>query len=98
MHLAQTNALSAKLFGKVFFALTVKVVYLINCLVDVMICGGKRNESTCKGDSGGPLIAHVDGRFTLVGVTSWGKGLCNGRTVYADISHPSMMQFIKNIN
>ena len=66
-----------------------------------MICGGKRNKDTCNGDSGGPLIAHIDGRFTLVGVTSWGKGSCgNGRApgVYADISHRSMMKFINNVN
>ena len=66
-----------------------------------MICGGRRNKDTCHGDSGGPLIAHIDGRFTLVGVTSWGKGSCgNGRApgVYADITHPTMMRFINQIN
>jgi len=54
----------------------------------------------CDGDSGGPLIANIDGKFTLVGVTSWGFGCgyLNSPGVYTDITHPSMMQFINNIN
>ena len=65
-------------------------------LADVMICGGKLNKDACGGDSGGPLIANIDGKFTLVGVTSWGIGCgaANSPGVYADISHPSMMRFI----
>ena len=39
-----------------------------------MICGGKKGRDTCGGDSGGPLVAEIDEKFTLVGVTSWGKG------------------------
>ena len=67
-------------------------------LADVMICGGKLNKDACGGDSGGPLIANIDGKFTLVGVTSWGPeecGAANSPGVYADISHPSMIRFIK---
>ena len=65
-----------------------------------MICGGDQNLDTCQGDDGGPLIANIDGKFTLVGVTSWGRGCgrINSPAAYSDISHPSMMQFIKNIN
>ena len=62
-----------------------------------MICGGKQNKDACGGDSGGPLIANIDGKFTLVGVTSWGSSDCgsaNNPGVYADISNPSMMRFI----
>ena len=65
-----------------------------------MICGGEQNLDTCQGDSGGPLVANIDGKFTLVGVTSWGKG-CGGANspgVYVDISHPSMMKFINQVN
>lgn len=36
------------------------------------------NASTCMGDSGGPLVAPVGGEFRLVGLTSWGDGLCRG--------------------
>ena len=65
-----------------------------------MICGGEQNLDTCQGDSGGPLVANIDGKFTLVGVTSWGKGCggVNSPGVYVDISHPSMMNFINQVN
>lgn len=38
------------------------------------ICaGGKENEDTCDGDSGGPLMQlNDDGRWSLVGITSFG--------------------------
>ena len=65
-----------------------------------MICGGDQNLGPCFGDGGGPLIANIDGKFTLVGVTSWGKG-CGGPNsigVYSDVSRPSMMRFINQIN
>ena len=39
-----------------------------------MICGGKEGRDTCYGESGGPLVAEVNGKFTLIGVTSWGVG------------------------
>ena len=65
-----------------------------------MICGGGIDTNTCKGDSGGPLIANIDGRFTLVGVTSWGPKGCgpSGFGVYVDISETSMLNFISQIN
>jgi secreted trypsin-like serine protease len=43
-----------------------------------MICSGRQQtkRDTCQGDSGGPLFAKgPDGKFILVGVTSWGE-LC----------------------
>ena len=67
-----------------------------------MICTDEMNKSTCSGDSGGPLLANIDGKFTLVGVTSWGTTReCSGPDhygVYADISERSMLDFISQIN
>ncbi len=66
-----------------------------------MICADGMNKNTCRGDSGGPLLANIDGKFTLVGVTSWGRRECGGPNsfgVYADISETSMMNFISQIN
>ena len=63
-----------------------------------MICGGEQNLGTCFGDSGGPLVANIHGKFTLVGVTSWGSPDCDTASVYADISHQSMMRFINQVN
>lgn len=45
-------------------------------LHDEMFCAGHRRGKmdACLGDSGGPLIIHYDGRWTLIGVTSAGFG------------------------
>ena len=29
---------------------------------------------SCKGDSGGPLLCHKNGRWTVFGITSFGEG------------------------
>jgi len=44
---------------------------------DNMICSGRvrTRRDTCTGDNGGPLFAKgADGKFMLVGITSWGEG------------------------
>lgn len=44
---------------------------------DNMICSGRprTKRDTCSGDNGGPLFAKgADGKFLLVGITSWGEG------------------------
>ena len=55
-----------------------------------MRCAGTLGQSrgTCKGDSGGPLACERDGRWYLMGVTSWAKEGCmhNGDPgVFADV-------------
>ena len=50
----------------------------------------------CNGDSGGPLIGMVDGRPTLVGLTSWGsaQGCDRGKpTIFTRVSY-----YLKNIS
>lgn len=42
-----------------------------------MFCAGNlsgRGPDSCQGDSGGPAVAFVQGKATLLGITSWGYG------------------------
>jgi len=46
-------------------------------VTDNMVCSGRleTKRDTCQGDSGGPLfVKGPGGKFTLVGLTSWGEG------------------------
>ena len=63
-----------------------------------MICGGEEGKDTCQGDSGGPLVVQIEGKWTLIGVTSWGIG-CGSRNspgVYANVA--KLLPFINRIN
>ena len=42
---------------------------------DQSICGiGNSQKDACEGDSGGPLVVNIEGKYTLVGVVSYGSG------------------------
>ena len=43
---------------------------------NAMICAGTVDYliDACQGDSGGPLAMFIEGRWELIGVTSWGRG------------------------
>merc|ERR1711892_1151427 len=47
------------------------------------MCGYKRGTDSCQGDSGGHLVVKEDGRWTVVGVVSYGLGCA--RTGYAGV-------------
>ncbi|KAF5281452.1 hypothetical protein FQR65_LT14686 [Abscondita terminalis] len=47
-------------------------------IVEHMLCAGQANRDSCSGDSGGPLMIN-DGKWTQVGIVSWGIGCGKGQ-------------------
>ncbi|XP_077296223.1 CLIP and Tryp_SPc domain-containing lethal (2) k05911 isoform X2 [Arctopsyche grandis] len=48
-------------------------------IVDHMLCAGMDNKDSCSGDSGGPLMVVENGKWTQVGIVSWGIGCGKGQ-------------------
>ena len=52
-------------------------------ITSTRMCAYTEGTDSCQGDSGGPLVVKEDGRYTLVGVVSYGNGCA--KTGYAGV-------------
>jgi len=58
-------------------------------ITESMLCAFSPGKDSCQGDSGGPLVTTESNRFTLIGVTSHGRGCArpDHPGVYARVSY-----------
>jgi len=76
--------------------------YRSSQITDQMLCAQGKTASgkitdACQGDSGGPLVCESDGRWTVYGATSWGRGCAdtNFPGVWARVHHE--LDFVQDI-
>jgi len=56
-------------------------------ITDAMICGGDNTRTSgCHGDSGGPYVCKINGRWELHGAVSHGSGSCTAKDAYTVFS------------
>jgi S1-C subfamily serine protease len=65
----------------------------------VGLVGPENRAGSCKGDSGGPMLKEVNGKFQVVGVDH-AAGIINGElsTDYIDVTRSDNRDFIKQVN
>ena len=54
-------------------------------IFSVHICAKGDGKGSCFGDRGGPLVVVEDGRYTVVGVVSFGREKCADEMPYAGV-------------
>merc|ERR1712107_787088 len=62
----------------------------------IKLCAFAKDTDTCQGDSGGPLTVPENGKYTLVGVVSYGWGCASSTPgIYARVQ--GFLPWIKNL-
>merc|ERR1739845_324410 len=62
----------------------------------IKLCAWSKNTDGCQGDSGGPLTVPENGKYTLVGVVSYGWGCASSAPgIYARVQ--GFLPWIKNL-
>merc|ERR1712109_334303 len=70
--------------------------YLKTSSSKIKLCAFAKNTDACQGDSGGPLTVPENGKYTLVGVVSYGWG-CASSTPGINARVQGFLPWIKNL-
>merc|ERR1711973_751841 len=70
--------------------------YLKTSSSKIKLCAFAKDTDACQGDSGGPLTVPENGKYTLVGVVSYGSG-CTSSTPGVYVRVQGFLPWIKNL-